>query len=126
MLEAALVFPIVFFLLIGLVIGAMGIFSYQQVSNLACEGARYASVRGSAYAAATGNAAATQQDVVSNAITPMIVALIPSKLTTMVSWSPDNTPGSTVIVTVSYQWFPALYLTDPIVLQSTAEMTVTY
>src|SRR5262249_60834720 len=37
--EAALVFPIVILLLLGLIVGAMGIFRYQQVAWLAREGA---------------------------------------------------------------------------------------
>ncbi len=40
----------------------MGIYRYQQVASLAREGARYASVHGSQYAADTGNAAATASD----------------------------------------------------------------
>ena len=47
--EAALVFPLVFFLLLALVVGAMGVFRYQEVATLAREAARYASTHGRQY-----------------------------------------------------------------------------
>jgi len=47
--ECALVFPLVFLLIFGLVVGGMGIYNYQQVCYLAREAARYASVHGGQY-----------------------------------------------------------------------------
>jgi Flp pilus assembly protein TadG len=49
LVECALVFPLVFLLTIGLVVGGMGIYRYQQVCYLAREAARYASVHGGQY-----------------------------------------------------------------------------
>src|SRR5258708_5275330 len=49
LVEAAIVLPIVFFLIIGLFVGGMGIYRYQEVAHLAREGARYASTHGGQY-----------------------------------------------------------------------------
>ena len=48
-IEAAFVFPIVFFLLLMIVIGSLGIFRYQECAYLARMGTRYGSVHGDNY-----------------------------------------------------------------------------
>ena len=52
--EAAIVLPVVMMLILGTCSTAMGVYYYQLVATLAREGARYASVHGSQYAADTG------------------------------------------------------------------------
>jgi TadE-like protein len=47
--ECALVFPILFFFIMGIFVGAMGIFRYQQVCYLAREVACYASTHAGQY-----------------------------------------------------------------------------
>jgi hypothetical protein len=47
--EAAFVYPITFFLILATVVGALGIFRYQECSFLARLGARYGSVHGLNY-----------------------------------------------------------------------------
>src|SRR5437763_529552 len=49
MVEAAIVLPTLFIILIGMITIGMGIFRYQQVAALAREGARYAAVHGAQY-----------------------------------------------------------------------------
>ena len=51
MVEAAIVLPVVMMLTLGTCSTAMGVYYYQLVATLAREGARYASVHGSQYAA---------------------------------------------------------------------------
>jgi len=53
------------------------------------------------------------------------VILNPSKLTADIAWSPDNTPGGQVTVTVRYQWLPEAYF-KAMTLSSTASMPVVY
>ena len=121
--EAAIVYPVALFFVLGLVVGAMGVFRYQETAALAREAARYASVHGASYAQATGKSAATAQDVYNNAIAPKAVGLDPSKLTYSVTWNQSNKPQETVIVngnvtyvtntvtvTVTYNWIPEVYL----------------
>jgi Flp pilus assembly protein TadG len=136
--EAALVFPIVILLLLGLVVGGMGIFRYQEVAWLAREGARYASVRGTDYQRdVAGATAATAEDVANNAILPNIVCLDKSQLSTTVTWDQTNAPysvttdfakprGNTVSVSVTYTWLPELWLLGPITLSSTSTLPMAY
>ncbi|HLJ92297.1 MAG TPA: TadE/TadG family type IV pilus assembly protein [Gemmataceae bacterium] len=124
-LECALVYPITFLLVFGLIIGGLGVFRYQEVASLAREGSRYASLHGAAYAQATGKNAATAADVYNNAILPKAVALKTSELSYSVAWNPDNTAGSTVSVTVTYHWVPEAFLPS-MNLSSTSTVTMIY
>ena len=138
--EAAFVLPVAFTFIIGMVVMGFLVYYYYQVASLAREGARYASVHGTQYAADTGNPAATEATVKSNAVTPMAVGLNPSNLTCTVTWNTTNSPTSynpnstppgkplqnTVSVTVTYQWTPWLYIAGPIYLTSTSTMPMSY
>jgi Flp pilus assembly protein TadG len=135
--EFAVTAPIVFFVILGTMIGAQGTFRYQQVAALAREGARWASVHGGLYEQETGQPAATAGDVFTSAIEPKLVGLNPSQLTCQVSWDESNMPlsvdsdvssptGNTVTVTLTYQWFPELFLLGPISLTSTSTAQMVY
>jgi Flp pilus assembly protein TadG len=135
--EFAICCPIVFVLIFSTVVGALGVFRYQQTAELAREGARWASVHGADYEEDTGNAAATAVDVYENAIKPNATTLSLSKLTYQVTWNTSNMPfnasgsygtpvGNTVSVTVTYQWFPEIYLVGPISLTSTSTAQMIY
>jgi len=124
-MEAAIVLPVTLLIVFGTVVGALGVFRYQETALLARVGARYAAVHGSKYASANGKPAATQADVYTNAIAPKMVILDPSHMTYSVTWNPDNTPGSTVKVTVSYNWIPETIF-PAVTLKSTAVQTVSY
>src|SRR3954451_16068419 len=88
--ECALVYPLVFMFCLGLVVGAMGVFRYQELASLARRGARYASVHGYQYSKDTGNPAATPADVYANAIDPYAVGLDKSQLGYSVTWNKSN------------------------------------
>src|SRR5262245_52188139 len=47
--EMAIVGPVALFFIFALIVGAMGVSRYQEVSHLAREGARYASTHGGQY-----------------------------------------------------------------------------
>src|SRR5687767_3967755 len=87
--ESAVVYPVVMMLLFGLVVGALGVFRYQQVAHLAREGSRYASVHGKAYEENTGNPAATAEDVYNEAIAPNAVGYDMNNLAYSVTWDTD-------------------------------------
>jgi Flp pilus assembly protein TadG len=57
-IESAIVLPAVFLLMLGLLVGGLGVFRYQEMAHIARETARYASVHGSRYAADNPSAAA--------------------------------------------------------------------
>jgi Flp pilus assembly protein TadG len=122
--EFAVVAPVVFLFIIGLIIGAMGVFRYQQTAWLAREGARFAAVRGSKYEITTGNPAATEADI-QDFVAKKAASLDLARLTTQVSWDPNNRQNSRVIVTVRYQWVPEAYL-GGIELHSTSKMQISY
>jgi Flp pilus assembly protein TadG len=142
LLEAAIVLPIVFMFIMAMVVMGLGIFRYQQVAELAREGARYASVHGTQYASDTGNAAATAADVYNNAIKPQAVGLDLNAITYSVSWNTSNSPtranpsstppgapiANTVSVTVTYTWTPYLYKVGSLGLtsESTSTMPMSY
>lgn len=136
--EAAVVYPTVFLLMLGLVVGGLGVFRYQEVAHLAREGARWASVHGGQYAKENGASAATQDGVKTNVVTPDAVILDPKLLDCKVTWD-DSTElpvyydtkankwkSNNVTVTVTYQWTPELYLVGPITLSSSTTMPVAY
>jgi hypothetical protein len=123
--ECAMIYPVFFQIVIGLIVGALGIFRFQQVASLAREGARYASVHGFKYSQATGNAAATPQEVYDKIIKPKATALDVNAVTYSVVWTPDNRQDSKVSVTVSYQWVPEAVF-GGIKLSSTSTIAMAY
>jgi TadE-like protein len=135
--ECAVILPVTFFLMFAMIVGAMGVFRYSEVCTLARDGARYGSTHGHQFRVDSGEgigvATDWSSDIYTNAIQPNIVALDPTLLTYQVSYpnvinqpgKPDNWPGSQVTVTVSYQWFPELYLVGPFTLTSTSSMPIT-
>ena len=158
-LESAIIYPVLFFLVLATFVGGMGIFQYQQVSHLARESARYASAHGGEYAQeniAAINAGTlptvTEDYLKNNVIYPQMTWMDKSKMTvtTMFNqpsgcaawdsttnkwpsslWTDPSTGTTysitnTVSVTVSYQWYPILFLVGPITLQSTSVMPMCY
>jgi Flp pilus assembly protein TadG len=123
LLEFAVVGPVFFLLILGLIIGGMGIFRYQEVASLAREASRWASVHGYQYQLDTGLPAATAQDVYNNVIAPNAFSMDTTQLNCQVTWNISNRPyhtvivnnnvvavGNTVTVTVTYQWLPEAFL----------------
>jgi Flp pilus assembly protein TadG len=120
MIESALVTTAFILLLAGIVeFGFIGFIS-GSVAYAAQRAARFASLRGSA----SGHPASVS-DVQAEALAN-IAALDPGSADVNVSWSPDNNPGGTVRVTVSYSYRPALVpiSASAMSLQSTAHAIV--
>jgi Flp pilus assembly protein TadG len=146
--EAALVLPVMVFLLLALVVGGMGVFRYQQVACLAREAARYASVHGSLYQQATDNNSPTEQEIVQNAVQPMAIGMDTTKITAQIEWisgltgdavawdSSKKTPRSltntnqavtnSVRIRISYVWSPGVLLPGSITLTSTSVMPMSF
>jgi Flp pilus assembly protein TadG len=67
--EFAMVAPVLFMLLYGLMVGGLEVFRYQQMASLARDCARWASVHGSRWANSSNNGTlTTQQDVFTNVV----------------------------------------------------------
>src|SRR5207244_4088990 len=129
-LEAALVYPVFLLLMLGIVVGGMGVFRYQQVSCQAREAARWASVRGGDYRKETDKASPAQDDIFKAAVVPMAAGMDTTAITMQVQWidqatgqaydwdsaakyvrsvtATNNTINNTVRVTITYQWSPKL------------------
>jgi Flp pilus assembly protein TadG len=101
----------------GIVEFGLAVYHYNLVSDLAQEGARWASVRGSSPTAVMH---ATSDDVQS--FVQGRALGIPVTVTT--TWSPGNNPGDVVRVQVTNSYTPlaGLLPTSGMTLQSTAEM----
>jgi Flp pilus assembly protein TadG len=153
--ETAVVGSVFFLLLFMIITGAVLVSRYQQVAEVAREGARYASVHGGQYAAETGNTAASAGDVFNNAISPTAAGLnltasnVTVKLKTwqvnddgsvspvthdwdssdkypyVVTGSNGTAQTTSVIVTVSYTFAPDI-LGGSITMTSTSEIPMSY
>lgn len=136
--EFAVVGPIVFLLLIGLISGTLGVFRYQQLSRLSRDASRWASVHGTQYATDTKKPAATAADVYAQVIQPGATGLDLSKLTYSVTWNTSNDPSrtvttngqsvtiaNTVTVALTYQWIPEAYFSG-VTMRSTSVNVMSY
>jgi Flp pilus assembly protein TadG len=136
--EVAFIAPVILLLLIGLLVGGLGVFRYQQVAHAAREASRWAAVHGSDYAQETGNPAATANDVYTQAVVPNVTGLDADKLTCSVTWDTNKSPyhtatvngqtrkiTNTVSVTITYQWLPEAYL-GGVTLRSTSVAVMSY
>ena len=121
--ECAVVFPVTIFLLLGTLILGLGAFRNQQLQALAREGARYASVRGPNYAAATGNPIASTSTVLSY-VEGLAVSLN-GLACTSVSYTSTTQLPSTVTVTLAYTWTPERFF-SPMTWTVQSSEIVTY
>ncbi len=146
--ETAIVLFVWFMLLLGILMGGIMIFNYQEVAWLSREASRRASVRGNQYAQDTGKASPTEAELRQNVVLPLVAAMDPSQLTVEVflvdgstgvatGWDTSDkavymvlSDGSKVAnrvrVTVSYVWSLTSLLGGPITLQSTSEVPMAY
>ncbi len=141
--ESALVYPVLFILLFGLIIGGLGVTRYQVVAYMAREAARFASVRGADWQVSMNQSSPTADQIGQNIVLPLAVAMDAAQLQTVVQWVNgatgdvsdwDSSTKATVTltasgdvianrvrVTITYTWFPELFLGGPVVLQSVCE-----
>lgn len=118
--EVAITAPLAFLLILGLIVGGLGAFRYQQIAHLAREGAAYASVHGPGYQKRTGKPMATSSTVLSNAIGPLAAGLDADSLDCQCVIDRD---ANTATVSLSYRWLPEAYLPEA-VLSSTSVVTL--
>jgi Flp pilus assembly protein TadG len=106
--EFALVAPIFFVILFGIIDFGRYVYYVQILNNAAREGARYAIVHGALGIPPTGPpdepTGAAVIDIVRNYAIGVIGLNDVSVLTIEPTWDPDNTRDSTVTVKVTYQF----------------------
>jgi Flp pilus assembly protein TadG len=139
LVECAFVYPVFFLLVLGLLVGAAGIFRYSQLASLSREAARYASVHGGQYAQEMKVTAPAPADIYNNVVLPMAVGFDTSQLNYSITYNSSNWPfhtildannnvipiQNTVTVTLTYQWLPEAFL-GGITLSSTSVMPMSY
>ncbi len=142
LIESALVYPVVFMIMLGIILLGIAVFRFQQVAYISREASRWASVHGALYASDTGNSAATAGDVYTKAILPNAAGMVAENITYSVTWNTSNqqthtttrvdpTTGQTqvvpvtniVSVTVTYTWNTGLFGTIPVSSTSTVPMS---
>ena len=123
--ESAIVLPVAIMVILGIVVGALAVATYQQVAAVAREAARYASVHGEEYAATNlnNNPAATEATVYTNAIEPRLINMKTDNLTYSVTWAPNKKrEQGWVTVTIGYTMAMPLYGTMTFTSTSTLMM----
>jgi Flp pilus assembly protein TadG len=137
--EGAFVWPVLFLLILGMVIGAGGMFRYSMLASLAREGARYASVHGAQYAKEMNVTAPTPDQLFNNVIAPMAAGFDTTQMGYSITYNTSNWPYHTVLdannnvvpvqntvtVTLTYTWVPEAFL-GGITLSSTSVMPMSY
>jgi Flp pilus assembly protein TadG len=137
--ECAVVYPVFFLLVLGMLVGAAGIFRYSQLASLTREAARYASVHGGQYAQEMNVTAPTPADIYNNVVLQMAAGFDTSQLTYSITYDTSNMPyhttldasknvipiQNTVKVTLTYRWVPEAYL-GGITMSSTSVMPMCF
>jgi len=137
--ECAFVYPVFFLLVLGLLVGAAGMFRYSQLASLTREAARYASVHGGQYAQEMKATAPAPADIYNNVVLPRAEGFDTSQLNYSITYNTSNWPfhttldannnvipiQNTVTVTLTYQWLPEAFL-GGITLSSTSVMPMSY
>ena len=137
--ETAFVYPVFMLLLLGLLVGAAGVFRYSQLASLTREAARYASVHGGQYAQEMKVTAPTPADIYNNVVLPRAEGFDTSQLNYSITYNTSNMPyhttldsnknvipiQNTVTVTLTYQWLPEAFL-GGVTLSSTSVMPMSY
>jgi Flp pilus assembly protein TadG len=120
MLEFGLCFLVFFFLLYGIMEFGRMVASYNILAGAAREGARYATVHGSA-----SGSAATASDI-QTVVRNWSIGLDTSSVAVTTTWSPGNGPGGNVTVQASYSMLPftGLILANGVTLTSSSTMVI--
>jgi hypothetical protein len=132
----------------GIIVGGMGVFRYQQVASLAREASRHAAVKGTDWQRESKQNSPTQEQILTEIVRARAVGMDASKLALTVQWI-DGATGDVVDwdrstkdpvsmtaagelianrvrVTVSYEWVPECILAGPIVMQSVSETPMSF
>ena len=120
MVEGALVTLVFLVMIFGLMDFGRMVWTYTMISHGAREASRYAMVRGTA----SGHTASKSQ--IQGIVTSHSPGLDSSNTTTDVTFTPDQSPGSTVKVVVTYNFYPiAPYIpVGAVTMKSTSQMVI--
>jgi Flp pilus assembly protein TadG len=94
-LESAVVYPVLFLLLFGLIVGGLGVFRFQQVAWHAREAARYACVHGARWAKDTGKPCPTAAQIRQDVVVPLAAGMDADALALQVNFLEESTGAVT-------------------------------
>lgn len=98
---------------------AMTVYTYSFVANAARDGVRYAIVHGS-----RSSSPASSSDI-QTYVRNEAQGITPSSISVSTTWNPNNSPGSTVNVQVSYTYHPFYpFANVSLPLSSSAQMVI--
>ena len=119
LVEIALVTIPFFTLVLGIITAGYLVFIYNSTAFMAQQGARWASVRGS-----TSSSPATAAGV-QTYVDTQAAGLVSGSVAVTTTWSPNNKPGSTVAVKVTYAAQPLSTLGFPKALSISSSSSTT-
>jgi Flp pilus assembly protein TadG len=102
MIEYALVLSLYFILIYGFVQFCLILFGFNNATYASRIALRYAIIHGS-----TATYSCTATDI-SNIVKPLLWGAPAGGATVTTTWSPSNTPGSTVSIKVAIQYLPKI------------------
>lgn len=120
-LEFGLVVVMFFMFVFGVMDFGRALYAYHFVSNAACEATRYAIVRGS-----SSTQPVTAADIESYVKSMAPQGIDPDKLTVSTTWSPNDSPGSTVRVQVSdnFKFMTPVMVSYQMTLKDSSQMVI--
>lgn len=105
----------------GILVCGMAVYNYNFVCDAARDGVRYAIVHGS-----DASPAATSTDI-QNYVLAEAHGMNKSDFSVSTTWSPNNSPGSVVSVTVTYNFEPLFPMSNAVLpLSSSSQMVISY
>lgn len=108
-------------LLFGIICVSRTVYTYNFLSNVARDAARYAMVHGAK------SASPASSDDIQTFVRSRMLGLNSAEVTVLTNWSPNNNPGSAVRVQVNYTLHPLFPLADvSLPLTSSAQMVISY
>jgi Flp pilus assembly protein TadG len=121
MVEFAMIALVALTLIFGIMQASLALYAYSFVSYGARCGARYAMVHGSSSTSPATNA--SMQTYVQSLAYPLNT----SSLTVTTTWNPNNSPGSTVTVQVTYVFSPfaPFFFSSNLTMSSKAQSLIT-
>ena len=122
LVEFAIAIPLFLLLVVGLVDLGRGVWARNSLAYLARGAVRYASVR----SINSGDPATPQ--TVHDWIVTQNTGLNPADIAVTANWQPSNTPGSTVQITLDYDFVPVTKLigVSDIPLSTSARLTISF
>lgn len=128
-MEFAFIFVVFLVTVVGLMELGRGVWTYATLSHAARRGARFAMIHGSNNPVLDGNDNDTTDSQITAAVKAAAIGLDANTIVVATpTWTPDRSRGSTVEVTVTYNFNvvvgPPLLPSSTIPLKSTARMIV--